>query len=201
MASLQQPSDRSAPALGGGDGLAGQEPDIAREAEPDIPENAIELMVGTQMAHYQLSQMADQKASILMGTTFVIFTIVVGQPTQGTLASLPLLVLGAFSFVSALLSVAAILPATKVRKDGSVNLLFFGSFLRFTEKEYLDRIVAMLSSDEQIYRTIARDIYQNGTVLGRKKYRLLGYAYRVFLIGLTGSFVTFVIQLLKHGKL
>jgi hypothetical protein len=28
---------------------------------------------------------------------------------------------------------------------------------------------------------MARDLYQNGVVLARKKYRLLGYAYRTFL--------------------
>jgi hypothetical protein len=45
---------------------------------------------------------------------------------------------------------------------------------------------------------MARDIYQNGQVLERKKYRLLGYAYRIFLVGLTASFVAFVIQYLTH---
>jgi hypothetical protein len=29
-------------------------------------------------------------------------------------------------------------------------------------------------------------------VLERKKYRLLGYAYRVFLLGLTASFIAFL---------
>ena len=41
---------------------------------------------------------------------------------------------------------------------------------------------------------MARDIYQNGTVLQTKKYRLLGYAYRIFLVGLVASFTAFVIQ-------
>ena len=42
---------------------------------------------------------------------------------------------------------------------------------------------------------MARDIYQNGVVLERKKYRLLGYAYRIFLVGLTLSFLTFVTEM------
>jgi hypothetical protein len=41
---------------------------------------------------------------------------------------------------------------------------------------------------------MARDIYQNGTVLARKKYRMLGWAYRLFLAGLTASLVAFVVQ-------
>jgi hypothetical protein len=39
-----------------------------------------------------------------------------------------------------------------------------------------------------------RDIYQNGQVLQRKKYRLLGYAYRIFLVGLTVTLITFLIE-------
>ena len=43
--------------------------------------------------------------------------------------------------------------------------------------------LAQLGSDDSIYRTMARDIYQNGTVLAHKKYRMLGWAYRLFLVG------------------
>jgi hypothetical protein len=37
-----------------------------------------------------------------------------------------------------------------------------------------------------------RDIYQNGQVLRLKKYKLLGWSYRVFLIGLVGSLAAFL---------
>ena len=40
------------------------------------------------------------------------------------------------------------------------------------------------------------DLYQHGVILERKKYKLLGYAYRVFLLGLTASFIAFVGQYL-----
>ncbi|HYJ53847.1 MAG TPA: Pycsar system effector family protein [Allosphingosinicella sp.] len=45
-----------------------------------------------------------------------------------------------------------------------------------------------------MYRTMARDIYQNGLVLRRKKYRMLAYAYEVFLLGLVASCAAYVIQ-------
>ncbi len=171
------------------------------QTEPkSIPENAIEMMCATQQAHIQLSQMADQKASILMGTTFVIFTIAVGQSNYGSLAFAPLLVLGAFSFLAAVLAAVAILPAISSRSFGPVNLLFFGSFKRFTEEEYIERMLEVLRHDESIYRTMARDIYQNGTVLFKRKYYWLGYAYRVFLVGLTSSLVTFLVQFVHYSR-
>ena len=160
-----------------------------------FPPNAIHLVRTAQQIHVQLSAMADHKASILMGATFVIFTITIGQ-ARSSAAPIPLLILGAAAFFSAVFAVLAILPATHYRRPGPINLLFFGSFTQLTEDEYLDQIVERLHDDEDIYRTMARDIFQNGVVLERKKYRLLGYAYRIFLAGLTASFVSFLIQFL-----
>lgn len=159
---------------------------------PANPANAIHMVRTTQQAHYTLSQMADQKASILMGATFVIFTITVGQAKGGAMPPLPLLVLGAFAFVAAVLTVLAVVPLTRTRPGGRLNLLFFGSFTQLSEDEYVARVLTALETDESIYRTMATDIYQNGVVLARKKYRLLGYAYRVFLVGMTASLISFV---------
>ncbi|XHR98772.1 hypothetical protein ACFB49_03650 [Sphingomonas sp. DBB INV C78] len=153
--------------------------------------NGIHLLRTTQQIHVQLSQMADQKASILMGATFVIFTITIGQ-SKGSGAPLPLLILGGFAFFSAVLAVLAILPATHTRKTDWINLLFFGSFTQLEENDYVERVVEKAYRDEDIFRTMAHDIYQNGRVLERKKYRFLGYAYRVFLLGLTASFIAFL---------
>jgi hypothetical protein len=159
------------------------------------PPNAIHMVRTTQQAHYQLSQMADQKASILMGATFVIFTVAVSQ-SRDYYAPAPLLILGAFAFATAVLSMLAILPKTHPQRAGEVNLLFFGSFAGLRRDEYIDALLATMASDEEVYRTMANDIWQNGQVLARKKYRLLGYAYRVFLVGLTLSFLSFLVTLL-----
>jgi len=159
--------------------------------EPVYPVNAAHLVRTTQLAQLQFSAMADHKASILMGATFVIFTITVGQ-ARGAAAPLPLLILGAAAFFSAIFAVLAVVPAVRYRKDAPLNLLFFGSFTQLGEEEYLDRLTERLRKEDTIYRTMGRDIYQNGLVLARKKYRYLGYAYRIFLAGLTASFVAFV---------
>jgi hypothetical protein len=164
------------------------------EPAPQYSPNAIHMMRTTQLAHIQLSAMADHKASILMGATFVIFTIAVGQ-SRGAEAPLPLLILGGFAFLSAVCAVTAVLPAVAPRRKPPLNLLFFGSFTDLGEDEYVERVTARLATDDSIYRTMARDIYQNGSVLRRKKYRMLAWAYRIFLAGLTASFVSVVVQL------
>lgn len=163
------------------------------DAPQPYPPNSIHLVRTAQQIQVQLSQMADHKASILMGATFVVFTIAINGAKSGALG-LPMLVLGAFSFASAVLAVFAILPTVDPKPGASLNLLFFGSFTQIPEDEYLDRLDVELHSDQHILRTMMRDIYQNGTVLKRKKYRFLGYAYRVFLLGLVATVATFIIE-------
>jgi hypothetical protein len=173
----------------GGSFVAEQAPD-----RPTYPVNAAHLMRTTQLAQLQLSAMADTKASILMGATFVIFTITIGQAREGT-APLPLLILGGAAFFSAIFAVLAVLPMTKRRKrTGEPNILFFGVFTEMAEEEFIDAVTARVRTEDMIYRTMARDIYQNGMVLQRKKYRMLGYAYKVFLVGLVASCAAYVIQ-------
>src|SRR3546814_20742612 len=89
-----------------------------------FPPNAVHLVRTTQMIHVQLSAMADQKASILMAATFVIFTITIGQ-ARGAVVPIPLLILGASDFFSAVCAVLAVLPAPHYKRRGGPHLLFF----------------------------------------------------------------------------
>ena len=165
------------------------------EAKPlrTFPPNAIHLVRTTQQINVNLSQMADQKASILMGATFVVFTISVGQASkQGP--TLSLLVLIIFAFLSAMLAVFAIMPAVRPKPNTAKNILFFGYFTKMSEADYMDEMLDDLANDETIYRTMLRDVYQNGQVLQNKKYKFLGYAYRVFLSGLVLTVISLVVE-------
>lgn len=165
------------------------------DRDGDYSVQAVHLMRTVQQAHFQLSAMADQKASLLMAATFVIFTITIGQ-ARGPATPLPLLILGAAAFLAALCTILAVDPVIRIRGRGKTNLLFFGSFAEYSEEEYVAKMHEILRSDRQIYDNMARNIYQNGSVLARKKYRWLGYAYRIFLAGLVASALAFGLTLL-----
>ena len=162
-------------------------------AEPKTyPANAVHMMRTAQLAQIQLSAMADHKASILMGATFVIFTIAIGQARSGA-APIPLLILGGAAFFSAICAVLAVLPAVKKRRtQAEPNILFFGNFSRMDEEVFIEQLLERLESEESFYRTMARDIHQAGCVLQFKKYRMLAYAYRIFLVGLVASCAAYV---------
>jgi hypothetical protein len=165
----------------------------AQRAEPKTyPANAVHMMRTAQLAQIQLSAMADHKASILMGATFVIFTIAIGQARSGA-APIPLLILGGAAFFSAICSVIAVLPITRKRRaKGIPNILFFGTFTQMDEEDFIEEVLARLKTEDSFYRTMARDIYQAGCVLQFKKYRMLAHAYRIFLIGLVASCAAYV---------
>ena len=168
-----------------------------------FPPNAVHLVRTNQQITMQLSQMADQKASILMGATFVVFTLAVGQARAGAGAfAAPLTVLATFSFRSALLAISAVLPRVgkappAVYKDGKdhSNILFFGRFEQMDEDEFIDAVKMRLRTEEDLYETMLRDTYQNGVILARRKYRYLAYAYRLFVVGLTLTFLAFVYEM------
>lgn len=149
--------------------------------------NGIHLVRTLQTIGIQLSQMADQKANVLMGASSIVFTITLGQLRAGGPMTVPLAILAVAALISVVLAILTVQPSI-LRLSHPVpdeaNLLFFGVYCAMPEEEFIERLMLRLTSDEATYRTMLRDIYQNGRVLQGKKYRLLGHAYRVLLAGL-----------------
>ena len=169
-------------------------PDEAAAAAPFSP-NAVHLLRTVQNNTLKLSQMADQKASILMGASFVVFSIAVSRAFAG---SLPwsLAVLALFAFVSSLCAVMAVLPrlSRSLPPGARRNRMFFGHFHDLDEEQWTLEVLAGLHTDEDVFRMMLHDIYQNGQVLQRRKYRFLGYAYRLFIVGLVATLAAFAVE-------
>ncbi len=162
--------------------------------EKKWPVEAIHMLRTIQQHHVQLSLMADQKANLLIGATFVVFTIAIGQ-SEGGRFSLPLLILALSAFMSAALAAITVMPSTAPKtQDGGGNWLFFGTFSQVEESVFQEKMMANLGSPEAVFKAMVHDLYQMGCVLQTKKYRYLGWAYRAFLIGLACTFVTFVYE-------
>lgn len=154
--------------------------------------HAIHLVRTTMNNTLKLSQMADQKASILMGATFLVFSISVSRALVGDLPW-AMIVLAFFAFLSSLCAVMAVMPAIGKPK-GPVprpNHLFFGHFAHRDEDEWMDEVLEQLKADETVFTSMLRDIHQNGSVLQHKKFKFLGLAYRLFVAGLFLTLITF----------
>ena len=159
--------------------------------------DAIQAIRTASQAHYHLSAMADRKASLLMGASFVVFTISVSQATArgGTLPP-AMLVLGVTAFLSALIAAIAVMPSivSGPGRQAERNMMFFGGFADLSEAEYIEEMLDRLSDQPRFLEMVARDVYQNGQVLAHKKYRLLRIAYSIFIVGLIASVAAFMIS-------
>ena len=172
------------------------DPKTARQYSP----HAIHLLRNAQINNVTLSRMADQKASILMGATFVVFSLTIGR-TVASGFSYPLIVLGVFAFASSLCAVAAVMPsvASLPAHPDDINRLFFGHFALLDEAEWSESVLDAVRTDEGTFRMLLHDIHQHGRVLLDRKYRYLGYAYRVFVAGLILTLVAFAAERLWLG--
>ena len=157
--------------------------------------DAVQAIRTASQAHYHLSAMADRKASMLMGASFVVFTLCVSQATTRGHLPLAMMVLATSAFLSAVCSAVAVMPSILGGQNykGQRNLMFFGGFADMEEEDYIAAMMDRLADQQKFLEMVARDVYQNGQVLARKKYRLLTVAYSIFIIGLIASVVAFVV--------
>ena len=177
---------------------AATDPEAAagKTVAPVYSPHAIHMLRTVQNNTLKLSQMADQKASILMGATFLVFSIAVSQAFAGRLPwSLGLLAV--FAFFSSLCAALAVLPrlSRSLPPGARRNPLFFGHFHDLDEAQWTAEVLAALHTDEGVFRAMLHDVYQNGQVLQRRKYRFLGYAYRLFVVGLVATLAAFAVEL------
>jgi hypothetical protein len=165
------------------------------QARAPLSPQSVHLIRTAQSNTLNLSQMADGKANILIGATFVVFSLVITQAFSGDV-KWSVICLAVTSFLSAICAVLAITPpmrATSVPPE-HLNLLFFGHFALMDEEVWINEMLGRLNSDEALYRVMLRDLYQNGLVLHRRKYRYLALAYHLFLGGLGLTLVVFLLE-------
>lgn len=179
---------------------AGQAPRAGGGGERAFSAQAVHLMRTAQLNGLTHARMADQKASILLGATFLVFSLSITRALTGEVP-VALSVLAGFSFASSLCAVMAVLPSvSRPRgKDGDPNLLFFGHFAWREEEEWTGELLDALETDESVFRTMAHDLYQNGRVLQAKKFRYLSLAYRLFIAGLVATLAVFAAEMWRGG--
>ena len=59
-------------------------------------------------------------------------------------------------------------------------------------------LAELARDDAQIYEMLARDIYGQGIVLARKKFRLLRWSYLTFFVGIAAAAISAVVTLFVH---
>ncbi len=163
----------------------------------------IETMFRTSYrTHLDLSQMADNKANIMISINGIIISVVIASVSPKIdsnpwlLVPTTVLLVGCVtSLVYAVLSarprVTSNLVTLEDVRSNRANILFFGNFVNMNQTDFLDGMVALLGDTDKLYTSMMRDLYSLGGVLARK-YRLLRTAYTLFMISLVVSVVLFI---------
>ena len=159
----------------------------------------------TSENHMRLSEMADNKANILISVNAIIISVILSVLIRkievDTHLAIPTLIFLFSSLVTIVISILGTRPKiTKgsfTREDilnRRTNLLFFGNFFNTGLEEYKWGMATMMKDPNYLYGTLVDDIYYLGKVLGRK-YKLVRIAYSVFMIGIIISALAFILAI------
>ena len=176
-------------------------PRALRPGDPgyEFPKEVHNLLALANTTNITLSGMADTKASILMGASFVVFSMSIGDLAAGK-ATLPLLVLTLFSFIATVFGVLTVRPSKMPDKPIPIekaNILFFGSYTNAPRDDYVEEVIKVLSSEEETYRRLAKDLYDHGLILRDDKFRWLYWSFSVFMYGMLITAAAVTIELLR----
>jgi hypothetical protein len=155
----------------------------------------------TYQNHIALSQLADNKANMLISINGVIISVMIAIVTRLGAVSwslLPVVVLVGGSLVSLAFAVIAARPRLGGGRvtleqvlNGTGNILFFGQFTTMPLDEFQESLDALTKDRKLLYQHLGRQLYHMGESLN-DKYRLLQIAYMVFFAGMAGATAAFV---------
>lgn len=152
----------------------------------------------------QLSQMADQKAQILLGVCSLIITFSLNQIATSNVP-IGLITLAILMFVAMVPAIMAVTPRLgERRRDAGQkkepprldNPLFFGSFADLDSDQFLEEMGYTIQDSDRLYEALLLNIYNNGKVMADKKYRLITASYNLFLGGMAVGTLTALIEYL-----
>lgn len=163
--------------------------------ERKFSNHSIHLVRTAQTQTLSLSSMADNKASILIGATFVVFSMSITNLFGGG-ATWAVLTLAGTAFISSLFAVLSVIPSVPNAPEDKkhFNYLFFGHYVALETDEWIDDMLDKFETDETLFRTMLTDIHQGGQVLAGKKYKYLNYAYRTFVWGVFVTWIVFAYE-------
>jgi hypothetical protein len=163
------------------------------------------LMQTAQRHHMQLSQMADNKASMLITVSSLVLTVSISRLNDPELR-LSIIILTSFTLAALLMAILAVLPKYRPLKLSNTtqlpsffNPIFFAHFSELPREQFFDLLGKTLRHDAGIYEVLANDLYSIGLYLARHKYRYLRFAYIFFLSGFFSATAVQVYKMLGHA--
>lgn len=172
----------------------------------ELGSRGIETMFRTTMSsHLQLSNMADNKANLMISINSIIVSIIISSFAKNMETMPHLIVPTCLLTLLCLLTITFALLATRPRiksaqtpaeftSERKPDLLFFGDFVQLTNESYREGVKEIMRNPDRLYDTMIDNIYVHGKVL-EKKYKMLKISYNLFLFGFPVVVICYVIAL------
>lgn len=174
------------------------------DSKVNSADRTVETMFRTTSANSQrLSSQADSKAHIMISVNTIIVSLLLGivvrkiDDYRNLIA--PVIIFLLVNLISIIFAILATRPNIRKGKfsdreyrENKVNLLFFDNFISLAFDEYAEMMLQIMSSKQELYIAMLRNLYEQGLVLS-KKYRMLKVSYNVFMVGIVLSVITFFI--------
>lgn len=177
------------------------------EEKKSKPGRGVETMFRTTSAnHLQLSNIADNKANIMISINSIIVSLMVSVLIRKFEEFPNLIIPTAILTTVCLMTIVFAILATRPNVTSGMftrddiynkrsNLLFFGNFHQMSLQDYEWGMKEILKDSDLLYTSMIQDIYFLGKVLGRK-YRLLRISYTIFMFGFVISIISYAIALI-----
>ncbi|MEM9545345.1 MAG: Pycsar system effector family protein [Bacteroidota bacterium] len=145
--------------------------------------------------HIDLSNIADNKANIMLSVNALILTLALPFLIDKSMANpkflLPTIIMSGVCLASMIFATLATRPIKmsgyttqdKIKSNQS-NLFFFGNYYKMTYDEYKSGVAHVLSETQALDDSITRDLYYLGRSLGAK-FSHLRWCYTIFMYGIS----------------
>jgi len=172
---------------------------IPPTSSPEIPpEQIIPSLFRSNMLrmiltkHIELVKMADNKASILMTAASIVIamTVASGQDER----SVGPLIVVVTAMLAIIFAILVIYPKPYLRKEDSINMMYFRSFGALSEDEYVRQFMELMKDKNALYEQYMRDIYRYANITLKKKYQWLSLGLSSFLLGLIVGGIYFILS-------
>ena len=175
-----------------------------KEEKPPKTGRGVETMFRlTSKNHLDLSNMADNKANIMISINSIILSVIVSvlirKLEEYPHLIAPTMIMTVVCLTTIVFAILATRPNVSegrfTRQDilnKKTNLLFFGNFHSMSLQDYEWGMKEMIKDPDYVYSSLIRDIYFLGAVLG-KKYKLLRIAYTFFMFGFVLAVLSFIL--------
>lgn len=146
-----------------------------------------ETMFRTMLTNLvRLSNMADQKAGLMISVNSIIVSLVVSflfnHLSENKVLLIPTFLLLLVCLITIIYSIFATRPTVDKTIVNEADLLFFGHFSNFSLDDYVASMRDLVANETNLQNKMIGNIYAQGRVL-EKKYQYLKIAYTVFMVG------------------